>query len=524
METVSPVEKNMIDTTSSFSEPPPPRAKRKDWVGLAVIALPCVLYSMDLTVLNLAVPHLTVDLKPTSSELLWIVDIYGFLIAGLLITMGTLGDRIGRRRLLLIGAAAFGLASVLAAFSTSAMMLIASRAILGIAGATLAPSTLSLIRNMFLDPKQRTIAIGVWVASYSAGGAIGPVIGGFMLEYFWWGSVFLIAVPVMVMLLVLGPFLLPEFKDPEAGRLDFVSAFLSLFAVLSIIFGLKKIAEDGMAWLPILSILLGSVIGAVFLQRQRRLADPMIDLKLFSSSAFSAALTIYTLITFIAFGAFIFIFQYLQLVQKLSPMEAGLLSLPSFGGFIIGSVFAPMLAHRIRTVHVITGGLAMAAIGFALITQVDVHSGVGFLIIGMLIYSLGLAPVITLTTDMIVGAAPPERAGAASALSETSSEFGGALGIAILGSIGAAFYRTKMKNGMPDNILGSLAQEATDTLGGAVNVGDQLPAGLGTQLLATAHDAFVTGMQFNAGVSAAIAVGLVFLSASFLRHVKSSSH
>jgi DHA2 family multidrug resistance protein-like MFS transporter len=524
METVSPEGKNMIDATSSVSEPSPPRAKRKDWIGLAVIALPCVLYSMDLTVLNLAVPHLTVDLKPTSSQLLWIVDIYGFLIAGLLITMGTLGDRIGRRRLLLIGAAAFGLASVLAAFSTSAVMLIASRAILGIAGATLAPSTLSLIRNMFLDPKQRTIAIGVWVASYSAGGAIGPVIGGVMLEYFWWGSVFLIAVPVMVLLLVLGPFLLPEFKDPEAGRLDFVSAFLSLLAVLSIIFGLKKIAEDGMGWIPILSIPLGSVIGAVFLQRQRMLTDPMIDLKLFRSPAFSAALTIYTLITFIAFGAFIFIFQYLQLVQKLSPMEAGLLSLPSFGGFIIGSVFAPTLAHRIRTVHVITGGLAMAAIGFALMTQVGVNSGVGFLIIGMLIYSLGLAPVITLTTDMIVGAAPPERAGAASALSETSSEFGGALGIAILGSIGTAFYRTKMKDGMPDNIPGSLAQEATDTLGGAMSVGDQLPAGLGTQLLATAHDAFVTGMQFNAGVSAMIAVGLVFLSASLLRHVKSSSH
>ena len=254
-------------------------------------------------------------------------------------------------------------------------MLIISRAILGIAGATLAPSTLSLIRNMFLDPKQRTIAIGVWVASYSAGGAIGPVIGGAMLEYFWWGSVFLIAVPVMILLLTLGPILLPEFKDPNAGKLDFVSAFLSLAAVLSMIFGLKKIAENGFAWLPVLSILMGTVVGWLFLRRQRRLTDPMIDLKLFKVPAFSAALTIYTLITFIAFGAFIFIFQYLQLIQKLSPMQAGLLSLPSFGGFIVGSVFAPMLAHRIRPVHVITGGLIMAAIGFGLMTQVQVELG-----------------------------------------------------------------------------------------------------------------------------------------------------
>ena len=273
----------MVDDKSVTAESPTPRAGNKEWIGLAVIALPCMLYSMDLTVLNLAVPHLTADLKPSSSELLWIVDIYGFLIAGFLITMGTLGDRIGRRRLLLIGAAAFGSASILAAFSNSAETLILSRAILGIAGATLAPSTLSLIRNMFLDPKQRTVAIGVWVASYSAGGAIGPVIGGMMLEYFWWGSVFLIAVPVMILLLTLGPIFLPEFKDPNAGRLDFISALLSLAAVLSMIFGLKKIAEHGIGLIPVLSILVGIGIGALFLRRQRRLADPMIDLKLFGS-------------------------------------------------------------------------------------------------------------------------------------------------------------------------------------------------------------------------------------------------
>src|SRR5687768_2802389 len=207
------------------------RATRREWTGLAVIALPCMLYSMDLTVLNLAVPALSAELRPSSAELLWVVDIYGFMVAGCLITMGTLGDRIGRRRLLMIGAGAFGVASALAAFSTSAALLIAARAVLGVAAATLAPSTLSLIRNMFLDPGERTTAIAVWVASFSTGAAIGPVIGGLLLTHFWWGSVFLINVPMMLLLLALGPRLLPEFRDPKAGRLDLVSAILSVAAV-----------------------------------------------------------------------------------------------------------------------------------------------------------------------------------------------------------------------------------------------------------------------------------------------------
>jgi MFS transporter, DHA2 family, multidrug resistance protein len=300
------------------------RAGRREWIGLAVIALPCLLYSMDLTVLNLAVPSLTVDLKPTSTQLLWIIDIYGFLVAGSLITMGTLGDRIGRRRLLLIGAVAFGAASVLAAFSRSAAMLIASRAVLGLAGATLAPSTMSLIRNMFLDPHQRSVAIGVWISSYSAGAVIGPPIGGLLLEHFWWGSVFLVSVPMMVLVLVLGPILLPEFRDPDAGRPDPLSAVLSVAAVLGVIYGLKQIAAHGLSVLPVLSIVAGLGVGALFVRRQRHLDDPLIDLRLFKAPAFSASLATYMLATFAVFGPYVFIAQYLQLVLGLSPMQAGL--------------------------------------------------------------------------------------------------------------------------------------------------------------------------------------------------------
>src|SRR5687768_13152164 len=292
----------------------PVLAGRREWIGLGVFALACLLYVMDLTVLHLAVPSLSADLKPSSSQLLWIVDIYGFVVAGSLITMGTLGDRIGRRRLLLIGASAFGIVSLLAAFSTSAGILIVSRALMGIAGATLAPSTLSLIFNMFIDPRQRSVAIGVWITSFSVGGAIGPVLGGVLLEFFWWGSVFLLALPVMALILILGPRVLPEYRDPHAGRLDIASAALSLGALLSMIYGLKQIAQDGIGPVPIATIVAGLAVAFVFVRRQRRLTDPMIDLALFRIPAFSVSLLTYMLSIFVAFGYFLFVAQYLQLV------------------------------------------------------------------------------------------------------------------------------------------------------------------------------------------------------------------
>src|ERR671930_781987 len=250
----------------------PPLAGRREWTGLAVLALACLLYAMDLTVLHLAVPSLSEDLQPSSTQLLWITDIYGFMVAGFLVTMGTLGDRIGRRRLLLAGAACFGAVSVLAALSTSPAMLIGSRALLGVAGATLAPSTLSLIFAMFPDPRQRSAAIGGWITSFSAGGAIGPVLGGVLLEHFWWGSVFLLALPVMALLLLLGPRVLPEYRDPDAGRLDLLSAAMSLVAVLSAVFGLKQVAQNGIGPLALAAVVVGLVVGVVFVRRQLGLA------------------------------------------------------------------------------------------------------------------------------------------------------------------------------------------------------------------------------------------------------------
>lgn len=485
---------------------PARRAGRREWIGLAVIALPCLLYAMDLTVLNLALPRISEALRPSSTELLWIVDIYGFLVAGMLITMGTLGDRIGRRRLLMMGAGTFGAASVVAAFSQSATALIAARAALGVAGATLAPSTLSLIRNMFLDPRQRTVAIGVWATSFSVGGTIGPVLGGLMLQHFWWGSVFLLAVPVMALLLAVGPWLLPEFRDPAAGRLDLASAGLSLAAMLSAIYGMKRAAQDGLGPVSLVTIGAGGVLGALFVRRQQKLADPLIDLRLFQSTAFRVSLATFVLTTLIVFGAYVFIGQYMQLVLGLSPLTAGLWLLPGSVCVTAGSLLAPAIVRRVRPGYVMGGGLALAAVGFAILTQVGTL-GLGGLVAGLCVLYVGLGPVFTLGTDIVVSAAPPERAGAAAALSETSSELGGALGIAILGSIGTACYRASMAKVPLPGLPRAALEAARGTLGGATaaasSLGDPVAGG---RLVAAARAAFVGSLETIAVICAIVAV------------------
>jgi MFS transporter, DHA2 family, multidrug resistance protein len=484
------------------------KATRKEWLGLAVIALPCLLYAMDLTVLNLALPRISEELKPSSSELLWIVDIYGFMVAGMLITMGTLGDLIGRRKLLLIGASFFGAASLLAAFSNTAEMLILNRAILGIAGATVAPSTLSLIRNMFHDEKQRTFAIGIWITSYSVGGAIGPLVGGILLQYFWWGSVFIANVPVMILLLLLGPKLLPEFKDPKAGRIDIASAFLSLVAVLSIIFGLKKIAEDGFEIAYVVYIVAGVVLAYIFIQRQKKLTHPLVDLSLFTGkSTFGTLLSLNLLSVFTTFGCYIFISQFLQLVLGLSPLVAGLWTLPWSIGFIVGSMYTPKLTTYFKPTSIMAVGLILAAIGFVILGQADTW-GLVSIVASSILFSVGLAPLFTLITDLILSAVPPERAGSAGALSETSSEFGGALGIAILGSMGTAIYRIKMNNADLSVVSETDIPVVKSTLGGAIAVAETLPAQGEKLLTEISTSAFTDSLTAMAYISAVLSLML----------------
>lgn len=486
----------------------PPRAGRREWLGLAVIALACVLYVMDLTVLHLAVPEISADLQPSSTQMLWIIDVYGFMVAGALITMGSLGDRIGRRRLLLIGAAAFGITSVLAAFATSAEMLILSRALLGLAGATLAPSTLSLIRSMFHDPQQRSTAIAIWIASFSAGAALGPVLGGVVLELLWWGAVFLLNVPVMVALLVLGPRLLPEYRDPDAGRADLSSAVLSLTAMLALVYGLKQVAQDGATATALVSALAGVGLGVVFVRRQRRLSDPLVDLSLFRIPAFSAALVTYGVGIFVVFGGFLFIPQYLQLVLGMTPLEAGLWTLPWALSFVVGANVTPVLARRIAPARLTGGGLVVAAVGFGLLLGIEPGSGLALIVASSIAFSLGMSPAITLTNDLIMGAVPEERAGAAAGISETASELGGALGIALLGSIGVAAYRRGVDDSIPGSLASDQAESARGTLGGAIEVAAGLPSASGEALVAAAEAAFTTGLHLGALIAAVVSLGL----------------
>ncbi len=496
-----------------------PRAGRREWVGLAVLALPTLLLSLDVSVLYLALPHLAADLRPSGTQQLWIMDIYGFMLAGFLVTMGTLGDRIGRKRLLLVGAAAFGVASGVAAYATSPGMLIATRALLGVAGATLAPSTLALISNMFRDARQRGTAIAVWVSCFMGGTAIGPLVGGLLLERFWWGSAFLLGVPVMVLLLVTGPVLLPEYRNPQAGRLDLASVALSLAAILPVIYGLKELATNGVEPVPIAAVVAGVAVGGVFVRRQHTLPSPLLDLHLFANRSFSAALGVSLLVGATMGGAFLFVNQYLQLVVGLSPLRTGLwLVLPALA-MIAASIVAPAIARQVRPGTVMAAGLAVAAVGLGLLGRAGGAGSLAVVVAGIAIAQVGVGPMVALGYGLVIGSAPPERAGSASAMGETSGELGIALGVATLGSLGTAVYRGQLAAHLPATVPAAAAQAVREGIAGAAAAAQHLPGQLGAALLDAARDAFTSGLHAVAGVGAVVFVALAILAASLLRHV-----
>jgi DHA2 family multidrug resistance protein-like MFS transporter len=500
-----------------------PRAGRKEWTGLAVLLLPLLLVSMDVSVLYFAVPFIARDLEPTSTQQLWIFDIYGFVLAGLLITMGSLGDRIGRRRLLLFGAAAFSLASLGAAYSQTAGQLIAARAVLGIAGATLMPSTLALIRNMFHDEKQRRTAIAVWTGGTMSGIALGPVLSGVLLNHFWWGSVFLINVPFMIMLLALAPALVPEFRAPQAGRFDLVSSVLSLGAVLPAIYGLKEIAAYGVNFTRVLWIVAGVAVGAAFVVRQARSPAPMIDLGLFRSRGFTGSVAMNLVAMFAIVGFAIFTTQYLQLVLGMSPLTAALWSLVPMAGTMTAAAAARVLVQRFDRAYVAAGGFLISGAGFAALTQLHARSPIVFLLVAATIYAGGIVGVMTVGNELIMGAVPPERAGAAAAMVETATEFGAALGIAVLGSAGIAAYRSSLGASAPEGTPPAALAAARDTLGGAVTAAGHLPGRIGAELLEAARAAFTHGLNSAALGAAIVMVLAAVLSAAFFRGVQVDS-
>ncbi|MFD3748241.1 MFS transporter [Nocardia sp. NPDC058633] len=489
----------------------PPRATPREWAGLGVLALALLLLAVDATVLDLAVPAISADLAPSTPQLLWIIDVYSFVLAGLLVVMGNLGDRIGRRRLLLIGAVGFGIASALAAWATSPEMLIAARVLQGVAGATLMPATLGLIRSMFQDARQRTMAIGVWSAMAGGGAAAGPLVGGWLLEHFWWGSVFLVNLPVMLVLLALAPLLIPESRDPNPGRFDALSALLSMLALVPVVYAVKETAAHGPAVGPLLVGLAGVVSAVLFVRRQRRLSDPMLDLRLFELPRFRVAVFTNLLAVFALAGVLFFGSQYLQLVLGRTPLQAGLLMLPGLAASVLGSLAAAWLVRFWRATVVLAGALVVTAIGTAAFLAVDVGNGAGAFAIGFVGIGLGAGVAMTVAADLVVGSAPQERAGAAAAISETAYETGLALGVALLGSAVMAIFRRGLDLSLlPEDAVAT----ASGSLSGAVEVAGELPAAVAEQFLSSADQAFVSGIHLT--VVGIVAV-LLFAAYSALR-------
>jgi MFS transporter, DHA2 family, multidrug resistance protein len=422
--------------------------KAHKWIGLAVLLLPCMVYSMDLTILNLALPSISAEFKPSAAETLWIVDIYGFMVAGFLILMGAMGDKFGRRRVLMIGAFAFALTSLMASLATSTSQLIIARALLGIAGATLAPSTLSLISLMFKRENERLIAMSLWISSYSVGAVLGPLVGGVIITYFSWQAAFWVGIPVMLLLLICGRHYLPEYIDEKAVTPDVLSVMLSLFGIISVIYGMKTLAEQGIALLSLVILGIGILCLLVFIKRQKRINNPLLDLSLFKSTPFKIALMVNMLGLFFMFGSFIFLSQYFQLVVGLTPMQAGLWSLPSAILFTLASFLTPHLAKRFTNAQIISSCLVISSAGFFALAF---SSGFYSVLASSIVFFVGLTPVFALTTDIIIQSAPPERVGVASAISETAAELGGALGIALLGSLMTFIYRSSM-NGVSTSL------------------------------------------------------------------------
>ncbi|MFD3664381.1 MFS transporter [Streptomyces sp. NPDC058659] len=490
------------------------------WWALAVLALPTLLVALDANVLLLALPELTADLGASNAQQLWITDAYGFMVAGLVITMGTLGDRIGRRRLLMIGMAVFALASIVCAWATSPNMLIVARGVQGMAGATLMPSTLALISNIFRDDRERGKAISIWATCTFTGAALGPVLGGVLLVPFWWGAVFLLAIPVAAVVLIAGPLVLPEFRTERARRLDLTSVALSLLGILPVVYAIKALSlGNGSSVSAWGALVVGLVFGTLFVRRQLHAEDPLLDLRLFANSSFTLTLSALALTGMVLAGTALTVTQLLQTVLGYSALASALWFMPMGLCMAVGTMSTPALTQRITPRTAIIGGLLLSAIGAAILIVVKDGLGAWPIVLGTGIIGLGAGPMFALGTGLVVGSVPPERAGSAASMAETSNYLGGALGLAVLGTIGSAVYTHRMSGALPAGLDGAAADSARETVAGASAEASRLGPDASAALLETAHDAFLTGLNVVAGVSTAILLGLAVLAGVYFQRV-----
>lgn len=491
------------------------RVGARGWAALAVLMLPVLLVSVDNTVLSFALPEISLALRPSGAEQLWVIDVYSLVLAGLLVTMGVMGDRFGRRRMLFIGATGFAVVSVLAAFAPTAGLLIAARAALGFFGAMLMPSTLSLLRSIFPNRDQRRLAIAIWASGFSAGSALGPVVGGFLLEHFAWGSVFLIAVPMLVPLLIGGYWLLPESRDPNPGRIDPIGILLSMAAMLPVVYAIKSFAVDGPTLGAAALVLVGLAMGWLFVRRQLRADTPMLDMSLFRRGGFSGAILVNLLSVIALVGFLYFVPQQLQLVLGLSPMTAGLALVPGMAAMIVAGLSVVPISRRVPPHIVVPAGLVLSVGGYLIVAFTAQSNSVAWLIAAFVVLGIGIGAAETISNELILAHAPAEKAGAASAVSETAYELGAVLGTAVLGGIITAFYRGALTipNGVPDEA----AAQARETLAGAYAAAENLPAVQADALWRAAAHAFDSGIVTTSLIGALLVASAVAVAATTLR-------
>ena len=449
-------------------------------LALALLALPSLLIAIDISVLGVALPRMAADLRPSTTELLWMNDIYGFMVGGSMITMGAIGDRMGRRRLIVICAAVFAIASAVAAFSTGPWMIILTRAVMGVAGAAIMPASMALIGRLYPDPKRSVAAMGAYMTCFLTGMTIAPLIGGLMIEYWWWGSVFLLGVPVMLVTLVSAPRVLPEFRAPAAGRLDLRSAAACLASILLVVAALKMILNSGWSWAPIAVAALGLTLGAYFVRRQQSLDDPLVDLSILRRPGVARVMWVLFLTALLMGGTSIFWAFYLQSAQGLSPLRAALSMVPSMIAMMVAANLGPWLGRRVQPSRIILGSLAVMAAGFLAYAIIPPGpSGVLAVIVGSVLATAGIGAAFPFLMNDIISHSPPERAGSAASLAQTANEIGIATGLVILGSIGTVVYRSS---------IGAATGSWVDGFRQAASAGD-------ATLLHHVQDAFISGFR-----------------------------
>ncbi|MFC4113901.1 MFS transporter [Nonomuraea zeae] len=473
-----------------------PVTSRRRWAGLAVLSASVLLVVMDMTVLNVALPAISEDLRPGSIELLWMVDAYALVLSGLLVTVSALGDRWGRKRMLLSGFAVFGLASTVVLLADSPIEVIAVRALLGVGGAMIMPSTLSMIRNLFTDPRERARALGIWAAMAAVGAALGPILAGFLLEHFSWHSAFLVNVPVMVVAIAAGLFLLPESRNPRPGRWDALATVLSMAGMVALVFAVKTFGKHGLAPSALIATVIAVVALGWFVVRCLRRPDPLLEIGLFRSGPFSAGV-VTALTTSIAMAAVLLLLaQWMQLVQGYSPLETGLRLLPAALAAIVASPLAPALAAKIGARTVLAGGLAVTGLGFLLLFLAP--SPLGYWPVAGALTLIGIGNgSLAIASAVIMSGTPAAKAGSAAAIEETSYEVGGALGVAVLGSVAAAAYRNDV------DYQGPQAEVVRESLGGALDVARELGSASG-QLVEQARAAFTDSLILTSGAGAVL--------------------